>query len=173
MAPKRKAEKAAEPAAKSGRVTRSATRLTRSGAKSSSVANFIELPNSTRKSPVKPKKAEVKGKGKGKVKEEGEGSGAVKEETAQTVVVIEHCTQCKSFKTRASQVKEALESSESDVVVKLNPDKPRRGCFEIRLEDGDKTFISLLDMKRPFKPMKDLDMGKVISDIIDDLSNAS
>ncbi|CAK8570091.1 unnamed protein product [Lathyrus sativus] len=172
MAPKRKVEKAAETTAKSARVTRSATRLTRSGARSSSVANFIELPNTNRKSPVKAKKAEVKGKGKGKAKEEGEGSGAVKEETAKTVVV-EHCKQCNSFKTRAIQVKEALESSDCGVAVKLNPEPPRRGCFEIRLQDGDKSFISLLNMKRPFQPMKDLDMGKVISDIIDDLSNAS
>ncbi|KAH1072190.1 hypothetical protein J1N35_024518 [Gossypium stocksii] len=37
--------------------------------------------------------------------------------------------------------------------------EPRRGCFEIR-EEGGKTFISLLDMKRPFKPMKEHDMEK-------------
>ncbi|KAH1046004.1 hypothetical protein J1N35_036788 [Gossypium stocksii] len=37
--------------------------------------------------------------------------------------------------------------------------EPRRGCFEIR-EEGGETFISLLDMKRPFKPMKELDMEK-------------
>ncbi|KAL5071363.1 hypothetical protein RYX36_022250 [Vicia faba] len=171
MAPKRKAEKAAEPAAKSARVTRSATRLTRSGARGSSVANFVELPNTTKKSPAKAKTAEVKGKGKGKVKEEGEGSGAVKEDAVKSVVIVEHCKQCNSFKTRAIQVKDGLEGSDLDVVVKLNPDKPRRGCFEIRLQDGDKTFISLLDMKRPFQPMKDLDMDKVISDIIQELSN--
>ncbi|RVW52306.1 hypothetical protein CK203_003725 [Vitis vinifera] len=70
--------------------------------------------------------------------------------------------------------------------------QPRRGCFEIREEGGEK-YISLLkflanhvikalffllvasylhvfnlqDMKRPFAPMKALDMDKVISDIID------
>ncbi|RDX96381.1 hypothetical protein CR513_20968, partial [Mucuna pruriens] len=36
---------------------------------------------------------------------------------------------------------------------------PRRGCFEIRQQEGKK-FISLLDMNRPFKLMKDLDMDK-------------
>ncbi|KAB5513637.1 hypothetical protein DKX38_027543 [Salix brachista] len=43
---------------------------------------------------------------------------------------------------------------------------PRRGCFEIR-EEGGETFISLQSMKRPFPPLKALDMDKVISDIID------
>ncbi|XP_028084909.1 uncharacterized protein LOC114286023 [Camellia sinensis] len=74
--------------------------------------------------------------------------------------------QCNSFKTRAIQVKNGLESGLSGVNVLVNPEKPRRGCFEIREEGGEK-FISLLDMKRPFTPMKALDMDKVISDIID------
>ncbi|KAF5940421.1 hypothetical protein HYC85_021588 [Camellia sinensis] len=68
--------------------------------------------------------------------------------------------------TRAIQVKNGLESGLSGVNVLVNPEKPRRGCFEIREEGGEK-FISLLDMKRPFTPMKALDMDKVISDIID------
>ncbi|KAF2283540.1 hypothetical protein GH714_011910 [Hevea brasiliensis] len=74
--------------------------------------------------------------------------------------------QCTSFKTRAIQVKNGLENAVPGINVLLNPDKPRRGCFEIWEEGGEK-FISVLDMNRPFKPMKDLDMEKVISDIID------
>ncbi|THG07291.1 hypothetical protein TEA_001881 [Camellia sinensis var. sinensis] len=54
--------------------------------------------------------------------------------------------QCNSFKTRAIQVKNGLESGLSGVNVLVNPEK---------------------DMKRPFTPMKALDMDKVISDIID------
>ncbi|KAE8734730.1 hypothetical protein F3Y22_tig00000715pilonHSYRG00039 [Hibiscus syriacus] len=61
-------------------------------------------------------------------------------------VVIEHCKQCNSFKTRAFQVKNGLEKGVPGVKVSLNPEK---------------------DMKRPFKPMKDLDMEEVISDIIE------
>ncbi|CAN4077773.1 unnamed protein product [Withania somnifera] len=81
------------------------------------------------------------------------------------VVVVEHCTQCKQFKIRAVKVKEELESGVPGLKVRVNPEKPRRGCFEIRV-DGEK-FVSLLDMKRPFGPMKALDMDKVISDIIE------
>ncbi|CAL5350417.1 unnamed protein product [Camellia sinensis] len=107
---------------------------------------------------------------------------AVADDSSKTIV-IEHCAvlasrvgllvasplmckQCNSFKTRAIQVKNGLESGLSGVNVLVNPEKPRRGCFEIREEGGEK-FISLLDMKRPFTPMKALDMDKVISDIID------
>ncbi|KAL6556373.1 hypothetical protein OROGR_005661 [Orobanche gracilis] len=81
-------------------------------------------------------------------------------------VIIEHCKQCNSFKTRAIQVKIGLEKGVEGVNVLVNPEKPRRGCFEIRVKGGD-IFVSLLDMKRPFEPMKKLDMEKVISDIVE------
>ncbi|CAL0333033.1 unnamed protein product [Lupinus luteus] len=91
--------------------------------------------------------------------------------SSNTTIIIEHCKQCQSFKTRANQVKEGLEKSGSGVTVILNPKNPRRGCFEIREEEeGGKKFISLLNMKRPFTPMKNLDMEKVISDIVDEIT---
>ncbi|KAK1438401.1 hypothetical protein QVD17_04210 [Tagetes erecta] len=87
---------------------------------------------------------------------------------ASKTVVIEHCTQCKQFKIRAVKVKNDLEKAVSGINVLVNPEKPRRGCFEVR-EEGGKKFVSLLDMKRPFAPMKALDMDAVISDIIDQI----
>ncbi|CAN6540167.1 unnamed protein product [Malus baccata var. baccata] len=74
--------------------------------------------------------------------------------------------QCKSFKTRADEVKDGLEKGALDIKVLLNPDKPRKGCFEIR-EEGGETFISLLDMERPFSEMEELNMEEVIADIIE------
>ncbi|VFQ78761.1 unnamed protein product [Cuscuta campestris] len=106
--------------------------------------------------------AEKPKKGKGR----GEKPSAVAAEDGGAegkTVVIE---QCNSFKTRALKAKEALEAAVSGVRVVVNPEKPRKGCFEIREEDGE-TFVSLLDMKRPFKAMKDLDMDEVITGIID------
>ncbi|KAM7490795.1 hypothetical protein LguiA_033716 [Lonicera macranthoides] len=79
-------------------------------------------------------------------------------------IVIEHCKQCNQFKIRATMVKNALENDISGITVLVNPEKPRRGCFEIR-EEGGETFISLLDMKRPFAPMRALNMDEVISNI--------
>lgn len=48
--------------------------------------------------------------------------------------------------------------------VKLNPSKPRKGCFEIQDQTG-KTFVSLLNMPRPFKPLRELDIAKVADDM--------
>lgn len=85
-------------------------------------------------------------------------------------IIIEHCKQCQQFKIRALQVKSGLEKglAAGGVNVILNPEKPRRGCFEIREggENGEK-FISLLNMSRPFAPMKALDMEQVVADIIE------
>ncbi|KVH95091.1 selenoprotein H [Cynara cardunculus var. scolymus] len=83
-------------------------------------------------------------------------------------IVIEHCKQCNQFKIRAVKVKLGLENAVSGITVLINPEKPRRGCFEVR-EEGGKKFISLLDMKRPFAPMKALDMDGVISDIVEQI----
>ncbi|RZC71101.1 hypothetical protein C5167_034282 [Papaver somniferum] len=88
-----------------------------------------------------------------------------------STVVIEHCKQCNRFKVRAHQVKAGLEDGVPGINVVINPEKPRRGCFEIRKEGGD-TFISLLDMKRPFKPMTDLVMEDVIADIVGKIKSA-
>ncbi|XP_059460775.1 uncharacterized protein LOC132189938 [Corylus avellana] len=101
-----------------------------------------------------------------KVEKKEEELEEVNSDTTAKTIVIEHCKQCNSFKTRAIQVKEGLEKSVAGITVLVNPEKPRRGCFEIR-EDGGEKFISLVDMKRPFAPMKALDMEKVIYDIVD------
>uniref|UniRef100_A0ACD5ZW08 Uncharacterized protein n=1 Tax=Avena sativa TaxID=4498 RepID=A0ACD5ZW08_AVESA len=121
----------------------------------------------------------AKGKGKGKkntkkevvaapapAKEE-EDDGAVVEDGKR--VVVEACTQCQQFKMRAAKVKKDLESAVPGVSVLINPAKPRRGCLEIR-EEGGEVFISLLDMPRPFKKMRELDMDKVIQGIVKKIS---
>lgn len=84
-------------------------------------------------------------------------------------VIVEACTQCRQFKIRAQKVKEDLESSVPGVSVIINPQKPRRGCLEIR-EEGGEVFISLLNMPRPFTPMRKLDMDEVIKDIAKKIS---
>ncbi|XP_061346266.1 uncharacterized protein LOC133291922 [Gastrolobium bilobum] len=144
------------------RVTRStalsSVRLTRSAAKRPGPPPvFAELPKNNKKKGKKPKQ------------EEGQEPAS---SNSRTTIVIEHCTQCDSFKTRATELKEGLEAKVPDITVIVNPKKPRKGCFEIREEGGQK-FVSLLKMERPFKPMMDLDMDKTISDIVDKISSAS
>ncbi|KAK9699669.1 hypothetical protein RND81_08G188200 [Saponaria officinalis] len=98
--------------------------------------------------------------------ESNNGGVAHVSDSKSPTVVIEHCKQCNRFKVRALQVQKGLEEGVPGITVLVNPEKPRRGCFEIRLEGGQ-TFISLLDMKRPFKPMTDLNMEEVIADILE------
>lgn len=83
-------------------------------------------------------------------------------------IVIERCTQCIQFKKAATTVQEGLEAAVPGISVIVNPEKPRRGCFEVR-QDGGRIFLSLLDMKRPFVPMRNLDMEKVITGIVDQI----
>lgn len=53
----------------------------------------------------------------------------------------------------------------------INPDKPRKGCFEVRDAAGNK-FVSLLDMPRPFKPLRELDIEATAQEIAEALSGA-
>ncbi|KAK6130047.1 hypothetical protein DH2020_036174 [Rehmannia glutinosa] len=85
---------------------------------------------------------------------------------ASKTIIIEHCTQCKSFKTKANQVKKGLEKAVAGVKVELNPENPREGCFEVR-EDGGDTFVSMLGVESPFDEIKALDVEKVVSDIVE------
>ncbi|XP_072997476.1 uncharacterized protein [Typha latifolia] len=173
MAPKRKAKDPVPPS--SPRRTRSATAGKR----------VVPPPLPARASSKKVKVAvegadETKEKGRLKASSNGASDAAPSDadaDAAATVtiaaadgissksVVIEACKQCNSFKTRAIKVKEGLESAVPGVTVHINPEKPRRGCFEIR-EEGGEVFVSLLNMPRPFTPMKKLDMDEVINDVV-------
>ena len=48
--------------------------------------------------------------------------------------------------------------------MKVNEEKPRKGCFEVSV-NGD-VVLSLLDMPRPFTKLKALDMDEVASDVV-------
>jgi len=50
--------------------------------------------------------------------------------------------------------------------VEINPEKPRKGAFEIRVEGKDEPVLSLLDMPRPFTKLKALDMDEVAADVL-------
>ncbi|KAL6208106.1 hypothetical protein ACLB2K_019058 [Fragaria x ananassa] len=167
MAPKkRKAGEEAEPAKSPVESTRMMTRGSEAAARRQTRSS-TQGGDAKSVKPVPKKLAAARKKSK-KKKEEAKSDEEVDlvedEEVNTKTIVIERCMQCNSFKTRADQVRASLESLPG-ITVKINPVKPRRGCFEIREEGGEK-FISLLDMKRPFKPMKDLNMQEVIDNII-------
>ncbi|KAK4435296.1 hypothetical protein Salat_0693000 [Sesamum alatum] len=161
MAPKRKQTTAGDSAAAAAtttRVTRSSTRLANAA---------VSPPAADVPEPPKRKKGKTTATA---VKPEGEAkspqSPAPDVLNGGKTIIIERSTECNRFKVRAIQVKEGLEKGVAGVKVVVNPEKPRRGCFEIR-EEGGEVFLSLLNMKRPFEPMTKLDMEEVISDIIE------
>ncbi|KAK6158166.1 hypothetical protein DH2020_005480 [Rehmannia glutinosa] len=167
MAPKRKTRDANDSAAVT--VTVTVTRVTRSSTR----ADATVTPPAEKPEPPQRKKAKTKTTTSA-AEGETQSPPSPAEKKPETLdgsktIIIEHCKQCNAFKTRAIQVKDGLEKGVLGVNVLVNPEKPRRGCFEIR-EKGGGIFVSLLDMKRPFKPMKDLDMEKVISDIVEKLT---
>ncbi|KAG9455830.1 hypothetical protein H6P81_000338 [Aristolochia fimbriata] len=89
-----------------------------------------------------------------------------KQPAASRTIIIEHSKECQVFRRRTEEVKKSLEEGLPGVVVQVNPEKPRRGCFEIRGESGE-TFVSLLGMPRPFNKLRDLDMDEVVAGIIE------
>lgn len=93
-------------------------------------------------------------------------SAAKKEEPAPAkLIVIEASKECNSFKTRAAKVQTDLTKALPGLEVQVNPDRPRKGCFEIRDLDGS-IFVSLLGMPRPFTKLKNLDLDKLVEEIV-------
>ncbi|GJN35068.1 hypothetical protein PR202_gb23801 [Eleusine coracana subsp. coracana] len=188
MPPKRKSPAAAAPAAGSPRKTRSMTGAGKRGTEASPAKAALTkkeeeavVASAEQKGRKRaPKKVEeivrvvAEPKGRKKAKKDAD-SEPMAEEDGGVVpadgkrVIVEACTQCTQFKRRAQKVKEDLESSVPGVSVVINPEKPRRGCLEIR-EEGGEVFISLLNMPRPFTAMKKLDMDEVIKDIAKKIS---
>lgn len=64
------------------------------------------------------------------------------------------------FKTRANQLIKAVTAKQEGAAFSINPEKPRKGCFEVRGPSG-KVYVSLTDMPRPFKPLRELDVEEL------------
>ncbi|XP_039839332.1 selenoprotein H-like [Panicum virgatum] len=185
MPPKRKSPAAAAPAAGSPRKTRSVAAAGKRGAEAAPAkavpakkkevgAAVAEQKGRKRAKKDEAVTAAAEPKGRKRGKKEAEEAAPAEENEGDAVaegkrVIVEACTQCRQFKIRAQKVKEDLENSVPGVSVIINPQKPRRGCLEIR-EEGGEVFISLLNMPRPFTPMKKLDMDEVIKDIAKKIS---
>ena len=50
------------------------------------------------------------------------------------------------------------------VTIMVNSFKPRKGCFEVKA--GDKAILSLLAMPRPFKALREADLGAVAAEVV-------
>ncbi|KAK4422645.1 hypothetical protein Salat_1847000 [Sesamum alatum] len=104
-----------------------------------------------------------------KRKTEASTGASTSSSAAAKTVIIEHSTQSNTFKKIANRVKIALKKELAGIKVVLNPEKPRKGCFEIR-EEGGEVFVSLLDLVGPFEQLKALDVNATVSEIVAKIS---
>ena len=95
--------------------------------------------------------------------EEVEKSAAESEEKSLKTVFIEASKECNAFKTRAAKIAEAVGSRAK---VLINQEKPGKGNFVILVSGVDEPIIELKGMKRPFTPLKALDMDEVASKVL-------
>lgn len=73
---------------------------------------------------------------------------------------------CRSvFKTKAEKIRKALVAAGHRVSV--NESKPRRGAFVISIVGKEEPEVELLGLKRPFQPLRELDLDKTIADLIE------
>eukprot|EP00551_Chaetoceros_affinis_P003444 CAMPEP_0203649030 /NCGR_PEP_ID=MMETSP0088-20131115/20714_1 /ASSEMBLY_ACC=CAM_ASM_001087 /TAXON_ID=426623 /ORGANISM="Chaetoceros affinis, Strain CCMP159" /LENGTH=138 /DNA_ID=CAMNT_0050507285 /DNA_START=36 /DNA_END=452 /DNA_ORIENTATION=+ len=68
-----------------------------------------------------------------------------------------------AFKSRAAKIKKAVGNK---AAVEINKEKPGKGNFIIRISGIDNPIVELKEMKRPFKPLKELDMEDVIEKVL-------
>jgi translation initiation factor 1 (eIF-1/SUI1) len=53
--------------------------------------------------------------------------------------------------------------------VVINEDKPRKGAFVVTVSGVKEPIVELLDLKRPFGPLKALDMEEVVQNVLQNL----
>lgn len=94
------------------------------------------------------------------------------------VLKIEACKQWGVFKRRANELIELVqEHHHDDITIEFNKEKPRRGCFEVRLgkekdddnddnDDDDMMIVSLQNLKRPFVALRELELEPLVTEIL-------
>jgi hypothetical protein len=78
-------------------------------------------------------------------------------------VAIEACKQWGAFKTRANTIVKAVGDKAK---ISINAEKPGKGNFVVRVSGQDAPLVELLGLKRPFPPLKALDMEEVCEKVL-------
>jgi len=68
------------------------------------------------------------------------------------------------FRTRATKLEGLLKAAGFKVV--MNPEKARKGTFEVRVVGQPEPAVSLIGMPRPFKLLRELDIEDLAQKII-------
>ena len=77
------------------------------------------------------------------------------------------------FKTKSSKVEKILKEA-GFTNIEINKERPRKGCFVVAVVEVDSNsnskppavVIELLDMPRPFKKLRELDLDAVLQTVI-------
>lgn len=88
----------------------------------------------------------------------------------EKVVMIEASNECQAFKVRAKKIADGVGSTAKVVI---NQERPGKGNFVIRITGMEKPVLELKAMKRPFPPLKALDMDEVVKQVLDSLAGHS
>lgn len=68
------------------------------------------------------------------------------------------------FKRSAAAAEMALKNA--GYSVEINTSKPRKGAFVIKVEGADEPTVELLNLTRPFKKLRELDLQEALSEIL-------
>ena len=79
-------------------------------------------------------------------------------------VVIEACKQWGAFRSRATKIANAVGNK---AIVEINKEKPGKGNFIVSVSGLDEPIVKLLGLKRPFPPLKALDMEEICSKVVE------
>ena len=67
------------------------------------------------------------------------------------------------FKRSAAKIEAGLK--DLGFKFQVNTDKPRKGAFVVTMEGVDEPIVELLNLARPFKKLRELDIDEVIETI--------
>ena len=73
-----------------------------------------------------------------------------------------------AFKSRANKIAKAVGDK---AIVEINKEKPGKGNFVVRVSGVDEPIVELLGLKRPFPPLKALDMDEICDNVVAALSD--
>ena len=110
-----------------------------------------------------PEKNEVSEKKIVKEKKEEKAQNAKETSISLKSVTIEACKSWGAFKSRSTKIQKGVGSKAK---VEINKEKPGKGNFIVKVSGVEEAIVELKGMKRPFKPLKELDMDDVIEKVL-------
>lgn len=143
-------------------------RVTRSSARNKKPADEEAAASKPTKKAT-PKKKATQAKAPKPTKKAKKEETVASNEEGKTIVTVEACKQWGAFKTRANKIAKAVGDK---AVVQINKEKPGKGNFVVRVSGVKDPIVELLGMKRPFPPLKALDMDDICAKVLEALSSS-